>query len=171
MNLIEFNAALGGMNGVSIIQGIVKRMRFIDYVKVTKVNGNFVDGQRGDIILTNMEVLSIGGNGYAINITPKVGDIVMAFSSRTYIKDMKDFKQDTGVDSYCNSTLKCIPITSVDNAESTIIIDENGFSFTDANDNSITVNSDGINLADGNNNTITMSSDGTVINGKLTISN
>lgn len=154
MNGIELNAAIGGMNDVTIIQGIIKRMRFLDYVKVTKVNGNFVDGERGDVILTNMEVLSFGGNGYAITIKPKVGDIVMAFSSRTFIKDMKDFKQNTGVDSYSNSTLKCIPLCSSDNAESTITIDENGFVMSDANGNSIE-----------------MTSSGTVINGKLSISN
>jgi len=167
----ELNTQLSNMNTLDVIKGIVKRFRFVDYARVTSVTDGFVDAEREGIKFTNMEVLSLGAQKYAINIVPAKDDIVLILSSRTFIKDIKDFKQDTNVDSYSSATLKCIPICSPSKATSKITIDQNGFDFTDGNNNSIKLTGTGVDIADGNNNTISLSSSGVSINNKLTVSN
>ena len=169
---VELNAMLSNLNSSDIAKGIIKDMRFIDYAEVTAVNERYVDLKREDVIMTNVEVISLGCNGYSINLVPKVGDYVLVFSSRTFIKDTATLEQDTAVDSYAAPTLKCLPICSSGSeaAVSLITIDENGFTFNDTADsgesdkhNTILINKDGISITDRNGNTTIMNEDGITI--------
>ena len=169
---VELNAMLSNLNSSDISKGIIKDMRFIDYAEVTAVNERYVDLKREDVIMTNVEVISLGCNGYSINLVPKVGDYVLVFSSRTFIKDTATLEQDTAVDSYSAPTLKCLPICSSGSeaAVSLITIDENGFTFNDtANSgesdkhNTILINKDGISITDRNGNKVTCDSKGIAV--------
>lgn len=169
---VELNAMLSNLNSSDIAKGIIKDMRFIDYAEVTAVNERYVDLKREDVIMTNVEVISLGCNGYSINLVPKVGDYVLVFSSRTFIKDTATLEQDTAVDSYSAPTLKCLPICSSGSeaAVSLITIDENGFTFNDTVDtgeddkhNTILINKDGISITDRNGNTAIMNGDGITV--------
>lgn len=163
MNGVEFAAALSPLGETAKIQGIVKRMHFVDFAKVTMVTGNKVNLMRESATFTNVEVMSLGCQGYSINLVPKVGDFVMLFSSRTCIKDLGTLQQDTSVDSYSAATYKCIPICSNTAATSFITIDEKGFTFKDASANTIVIDTSGIKVTDMSANDITMNADGTVI--------
>ena len=163
MNGIEFAAALSPLGETAKIQGIVKRMHFVDFAKVTMVTGNKVNLMRESATFTNVEVMSLGCQGYSINLVPKIGDFVMLFSSRTCIKDLGTLQQDTSVDSYSAATYKCIPICSNTVATSFITIDEKGFTFKDASANTIVIDTAGIKVTDMSANDITMNADGTVI--------
>lgn len=169
---VELSAMLSNLNSSDIAKGIIKDMRFIDYAEVTAVNERYVDLKREDVIMTNVEVISLGCNGYSVNLVPKVGDYVLVFSSRTFIKDTATLEQDTAVDSYSAPTLKCLPICSSGSeaAVSLITIDENGFTFNDTADsgeadkhNTILINKDGISITDRNGNTAIMNKDGIAI--------
>ena len=169
---VELSAMLSNLNSSDIAKGIIKDMRFIDYAEVTAVNERYVDLKREDVIMTNVEVISLGCNGYSINLVPKVGDYVLVFSSRTFIKDTATLEQDTAVDSYSAPTLKCLPICSSGSeaAVSLITIDENGFTFNDTADtgeddkhNTILINKDGISITDRNGNTAIMNEDGITV--------
>ena len=160
MNGVEFAAALSPLGETAKIQGIVKRMHFVDFAKVTMVTGNKVNLMRGSATFTNVEVMSLGCQGYSINLVPKIGDFVMLFSSRTCIKDLGTLQQDTSVDSYSAATYKCIPICSSTVATSFITIDEKGFTFKDVSANTIVIDTAGIKVTDVNGNTITLSADG-----------
>ena len=169
---VELNAMLSNLNSSDIAKGIIKDMRFIDYAEVTAVNKRYVDLKRKDVVMTNVEVISLGCNGYSINLVPKVGDYVLVFSSRTFIKDTATLEQDTAVDSYSAPTLKCLPICSSGSeaAISLITIDENGFTFNDTADsgesdkhNTILINKDGISITDRNGNTAIMNEDGITV--------
>lgn len=169
---VELSAMLSNLNSSDIAKGIIKDMRFIDYAEVTTVNERYVDLKREDVIMTNVEVISLGCNGYSINLVPKVGDYVLVFSSRTFIKDTATLEQDTAVDSYSAPTLKCLPICSSGSeaAVSLITIDENGFTFNDTVDsgeddkhNTILINKDGISITDRNGNTAIMNKDGITV--------
>ena len=169
---VELNAMLSNLNSSDIAKGIIKDMRFIDYAEVTAVNERYVDLKRKDVIMTNVEVISFGCNGYSINLVPKVGDYVLVFSSRTFIKDTATLEQDTAVDSYSAPTLKCLPICSSGSeaAISLITIDENGFTFNDTADsgesdkhNTMLINKDGISITDRNGNTAIMNGDGITV--------
>ena len=163
MNGIEFAAALSPLGETAKIQGIVKRMHFVDFAKVTMVTGNKVNLMRESATFTNVEVMSLGCQGYSINLVPKIGDFVMLFSSRTCIKDLGTLQQDTSVDSYSAATYKCIPICSNTVATSFITIDEKGFTFKDVSANTIVIDTAGIKVTDMSANDITMNADGTVI--------
>ena len=163
MNGVEFAAALSPLGETAKIQGIVKRMHFVDFAKVTMVTGNKVNLMRESATFTNVEVMSLGCQGYSINLVPKVGDFVMLFSSRTCIKDLGTLQQDTSVDSYSAATYKCIPICSNTVATSFITIDEKGFTFKDVSANTIVIDTAGIKVTDMSANDITMNADGTVI--------
>lgn len=163
MNGIEFATALSPLGETAKIQGIVKRMHFVDFAKVTMVTGNKVNLMRESATFTNVEVMSLGCQGYSINLVPKVGDFVMLFSSRTCIKDLGTLQQDTSVDSYSAATYKCIPICSNTAATSFITIDEKGFTFKDASANTVVIDTAGIKVTDMSANDITMNADGTVI--------
>ena len=163
MNGVEFAAALSPLGETAKIQGIVKRMHFVDFAKVTMVTGNKVNLMRESATFTNVEVMSLGCQGYSINLVPKIGDFVMLFSSRTCIKDLGTLQQDTSVDSYSAATYKCIPICSNTAATSFITIDEKGFTFKDASANTIVIDTAGIKVTDMSANDITMNADGTVI--------
>lgn len=186
MNGVEFATALSPLGETAKIQGIVKRMHFVDFAKVTMVTGNKVNLMRESATFTNVEVMSLGCQGYSINLVPKVGDFVMLFSSRTCIKDLGTLQQDTSVDSYSAATYKCIPICSNTAATSFITIDEKGFTFKDVSANTIVIDTAGIKVTDTAGNSlettssavnisaangckIEMGSSGTVINGKLTV--
>ena len=160
MNGIEFAAALSPLGETAKIQGIVKRMHFVDFAKVTMVTGNKVNLMRESATFTNVEVMSLGCQGYSINLVPKIGDFVMLFSSRTCIKDLGTLQQDTSVDSYSAATYKCIPICSNTVATSFITIDEKGFTFKDVSANTIVIDTAGIKVTDVNGNTVTLSADG-----------
>lgn len=160
MNGVEFATALSPLGETAKIQGIVKRMHFVDFAKVTMVTGNKVNLMRESATFTNVEVMSLGCQGYSINLVPKVGDFVMLFSSRTCIKDLGTLQQDTSVDSYSAATYKCIPICSNTVATSFITIDEKGFTFKDVSANTIVIDTAGIKVTDVNGNTITLSADG-----------
>ena len=160
MNGVEFAAALSPLGETAKIQGIVKRMHFVDFAKVTMVTGNKVNLMRESATFTNVEVMSLGCQGYSINLVPKVGDFVMLFSSRTCIKDLGTLQQDTSVDSYSAATYKCIPICSNTVATSFITIDEKGFTFKDVSANTIVIDTAGIKVTDVNGNTVTLSADG-----------
>ena len=169
---VELNAMLSNLNSSDISKGIIKDMRFIDYAEVTAVNERYVDLKRKDVVMTNVEVISLGCNGYSINLVPKVGDYVLVFSSRTFIKDTATLEQDTAVDSYSAPTLKCLPICSSGSeaAVSLITIDENGFTFNDTADsgesdkhNTMLINKDGISITDRNGNTTIMNEDGIAV--------
>ena len=160
MNGVEFAAALSPLGETAKIQGIVKRMHFVDFAKVTMVTGNKVNLMRGSATFTNVEVMSLGCQGYSINLVPKIGDFVMLFSSRTCIKDLGTLQQDTSVDSYSAATYKCIPICSNTAATSFITIDEKGFTFKDVSANTIVIDTAGIKVTDVNGNTVTLSADG-----------
>ena len=169
---VELSAMLSNLNSSDIAKGIIKDMRFIDYAEVTAVNERYVDLKREDVIMTNVEVISLGCNGYSINLVPKVGDYVLVFSSRTFIKDTATLEQDTAVDSYSAPTLKCLPICSSGSEASVslITIDENGFTFNDTVDsgendkhNTILINKDGISITDRNGNTAVMNKDGITV--------
>lgn len=169
---VELNAMLSNLNSSDISKGIIKDMRFIDYAEVTAVNERYVDLKRKDVVMTNVEVISLGCNGYSINLVPKVGDYVLVFSSRTFIKDTATLEQDTAVDSYSAPTLKCLPICSSGSeaAVSLITIDENGFTFNDTADsgesdkhNTILINKDGISITDRNGNKVTCDSKGITV--------
>lgn len=160
MNGVEFATALSPLGETAKIQGIVKRMHFVDFAKVTMVTGNKVNLIRESATFTNVEVMSLGCQGYSINLVPKVGDFVMLFSSRTCIKDLGTLQQDTSVDSYSAATYKCIPICSNTVATSFITIDEKGFTFKDVSANTIVIDTAGIKVTDVNGNTITLSADG-----------
>lgn len=163
MNGVEFAAALSPLGETAKIQGIVKRMHFVDFAKVTMVTGNKVNLMRESATFTNVEVMSLGCQGYSINLVPKIGDFVMLFSSRTCIKDLGTLQQDTSVDSYSAATYKCIPICSNTVATSFITIDEKGFTFKDVSANTIVIDTAGIKVTDMSANDITMNTDGTVI--------
>lgn len=163
MNGVEFAAALSPLGETAKIQGIVKRMHFVDFAKVTMVTGNKVNLMRESATFTNVEVMSLGCQGYSINLVPKIGDFVMLFSSRTCIKDLGTLQQDTSVDSYSAATYKCIPICSNTAATSFITIDEKGFTFKDVSANTIVIDTAGIKVTDMSANDITMNADGTVI--------
>lgn len=160
MNGVEFSAALSGINRTAEMQGIVKRFRFIDYAEVTAVVNGYVNLKRGDLVFTNVEVLSFGCHKYSFSLVPAVGDYVLLLSSRTFIKDTGTLEQDIAVDSYSNSTLKCLPICSPRAAESLFILDENKISLKDADGNSLLINTDGITVTDKSGNTAVMSEDG-----------
>ena len=160
MNGIEFAAALSPLGETAKIQGIVKRMHFVDFAKVTMVTGNKVNLMRESATFTNVEVMSLGCQGYSINLVPKIGDFVMLFSSRTCIKDLGTLQQDTSVDSYSAATYKCIPICSNTVATSFITIDEKGFTFKDVSANTIVIDTAGIKVTDVNGNTVTLNADG-----------
>lgn len=169
---VELNAMLSNLNSSDIAKGIIKDMRFIDYAEVTAVNERYVDLKRKDVIMTNVEVVSLGCNGYSINLVPKVGDYVLVFSSRTFIKDTATLEQDTAVDSYSAPTLKCLPICSSasKSAVSLITIDKNGFTFKDTADsndtdkhNIVLINKDGISITDRNGNKATLNKDGLAV--------
>ena len=163
MNGVEFAAALSPLGETAKIQGIVKRMHFVDFAKVTMVTGNKVNLMRESATFTNVEVMSLGCQGYSINLVPKVGDFVMLFSSRTCIKDLGTLQQDTSVDSYSAATYKCIPICSNTAATSFITIDEKGFTFKDVSANTIVIDTAGIKVTDMSANDITMNADGTKV--------
>lgn len=163
MNGIEFAAALSPLGETAKIQGIVKRMHFVDFAKVTMVTGNKVNLMRESATFTNVEVMSLGCQGYSINLVPKIGDFVMLFSSRTCIKDLGTLQQDTSVDSYSAATYKCIPICSNTAATSFITIDEKGFTFKDVSANTIVIDTAGIKVTDMSANDITMNADGTKV--------
>ena len=163
MNGVEFAAALSPLGETAKIQGIVKRMHFVDFAKVTMVTGNKVNLMRESATFTNVEVMSLGCQGYSINLVPKIGDFVMLFSSRTCIKDLGTLQQDTSVDSYSAATYKCIPICSNTAAMSFITIDEKGFTFKDASANTIVIDTAGIKVTDMSANDITMNADGTTV--------
>lgn len=160
MNGVEFAAALSPLGETAKIQGIVKRMHFVDFAKVTMVTGNKVNLMRESATFTNVEVMSLGCQGYSINLVPKIGDFVMLFSSRTCIKDLGTLQQDTSVDSYSAATYKCIPICSNTAATSFITIDEKGFTFKDVSANTIVIDTAGIKVTDMSANDITMNADG-----------
>ena len=160
MNGVEFAAALSPLGETAKIQGIVKRMHFVDFAKVTMVTGNKVNLMRQSATFTNVEFMSLGCQGYSINLVPKIGDFVMLFSSRTCIKDLGTLQQDTSVDSYSAATYKCIPICSNTVAKSFITIDEKGFTFKDVSANTIVIDTAGIKVTDVNGNTVTLSADG-----------
>lgn len=160
MNGVEFAAALSPLGETAKIQGIVKRMHFVDFAKVTMVTGNKVNLMRESATFTNVEVMSLGCQGYSINLVPKIGDFVMLFSSRTCIKDLGTLQQDTSVDSYSAATYKCIPICSNTVATSFITIDEKGFTFKDVSANTIVIDTAGIKVTDMSANDITMNADG-----------
>ena len=160
MNGVEFAAALSPLGETAKIQGIVKRMHFVDFAKVTMVTGNKVNLMRESATFTNVEVMSLGCQGYSINLVPKIGDFVMLFSSRTCIKDLGTLQQDTSVDSYSAATYKCIPICSKTVAKSFITIDEKGFTFKDVSANTIVIDTAGIKVTDVSGNTVTLSADG-----------
>ena len=163
MNGIEFATALSPLGETAKIQGIVKRMHFVDFAKVTMVTGNKVNLMRESATFTNVEVMSLGCQGYSINLVPKIGDFVMLFSSRTCIKDLGTLQQDTSVDSYSAATYKCIPICSNTAATSFITIDEKGFTFKDVSANTIVIDTAGIKVTDMSANDITMNADGTKV--------
>ena len=163
MNGVEFAAALSPLGETAKIQGIVKRMHFVDFAKVTMVTGNKVNLMRESATFTNVEVMSLGCQGYSINLVPKIGDFVMLFSSRTCIKDLGTLQQDTSVDSYSAATYKCIPICSNTVATSFITIDEKGFTFKDASANTIVIDTAGIKVTDMSANDVTMNADGTKV--------
>ena len=163
MNGVEFAAALSPLGETAKIQGIVKRMHFVDFAKVTMVTGNKVNLMRESATFTNVEVMSLGCQGYSINLVPKIGDFVMLFSSRTCIKDLGTLQQDTSVDSYSAATYKCIPICSNTVATSFITIDEKGFTFKDVSANTIVIDTAGIKVTDMSANDITMNADGTIV--------
>ena len=163
MNGVEFAAALSPLGETAKIQGIVKRMDFVDFAKVTMVTGNKVNLMRESATFTNVEVMSLGCQGYSINLVPKIGDFVMLFSSRTCIKDLGTLQQDTSVDSYSAATYKCIPICSNTVATSFITIDEKGFTFKDVSANTIVIDTAGIKVTDMSANDITMNADGTKV--------
>ena len=163
MNGVEFAAALSPLGETAKIQGIVKRMHFVDFAKVTMVTGNKVNLMRESATFTNVEVMSLGCQGYSINLVPKIGDFVMLFSSRTCIKDLGTLQQDTSVDSYSAATYKCIPICSNTVATSFITIDEKGFTFKDVSANTIVIDTAGIKVTDTSANDITMNADGTKV--------
>ena len=163
MNGVEFAAALSPLGETAKIQGIVKRMHFVDFAKVTMVTGNKVNLMRESATFTNVEVMSLGCQGYSINLVPKIGDFVMLFSSRTCIKDLGTLQQDTSVDSYSAATYKCIPICSNTVATSFITIDEKGFTFQDVSANTIVIDTAGIKVTDMSANDITMNADGTIV--------
>ena len=163
MNGVEFAAALSPLGETAKIQGIVKRMHFVDFAKVTMVTGNKVNLMRESATFTNVEVMSLGCQGYSINLVPKIGDFVMLFSSRTCIKDLGTLQQDTSVDSYSAATYKCIPICSNTVATSFITIDEKGFTFKDVSANTIVIDTAGIKVTDMSANDITMNADGTTV--------
>lgn len=169
---VELSAMLSNLNSSDIAKGIIKDMRFIDYAEVTAVNERYVDLKREDVIMTNVEVISLGCNGYSISLVPKVGDYVLVFSSRTFIKDTATLEQDTAVDSYSAPTLKCLPICSSGSeaAISLITIDDNGFTFNDTADsgesdkhNTILINKNGISITDRNGNKVTCDSKGITV--------
>ena len=160
MNGVEFATALSPLGETAKIQGIVKRMHFVDFAKVTMVTGNKVNLMRESATFTNVEVMSLGCQGYSINLVPKIGDFVMLFSSRTCIKDLGTLQQDTSVDSYSAATYKCIPICSNTAATSFITIDEKGFTFKDASANTVVIDTAGIKVTDVNGNSVTLSKDG-----------
>ena len=163
MNGVEFATALSPLGETAKIQGIVKRMHFVDFAKVTMVTGNKVNLMRESATFTNVEVMSLGCQGYSINLVPKVGDFVMLFSSRTCIKDLGTLQQDTSVDSYSAATYKCIPICSNTAATSFITIDEKGFTFKDVSANTVVIDTAGIKVTDMSANDITMNADGTKV--------
>ena len=163
MNGVEFAAVLSPLGETAKIQGIVKRMHFVDFAKVTMVTGNKVNLMRESATFTNVEVMSLGCQGYSINLVPKIGDFVMLFSSRTCIKDLGTLQQDTSVDSYSAATYKCIPICSNTVATSFITIDEKGFTFKDVSANTIVIDTAGIKVTDMSANDITMNADGTKV--------
>ena len=163
MNGVEFAAALSPLGETAKIQGIVKRMHFVDFAKVTMVTGNKVNLMRESATFTNVEVMSLGCQGYSINLVPKIGDFVMLFSSRTCIKDLGTLQQDTSVDSYSAATYKCIPICSNTVATSFITIDEKGFTFKDVSANTIVIDTAGIKVTDMSANDMTMNADGTKV--------
>ena len=163
MNGVEFAVALSPLGETAKIQGIVKRMHFVDFAKVTMVTGNKVNLMRESATFTNVEVMSLGCQGYSINLVPKIGDFVMLFSSRTCIKDLGTLQQDTSVDSYSAATYKCIPICSNTVATSFITIDEKGFTFKDVSANTVVIDTAGIKVTDMSANDITMNADGTKV--------
>ena len=116
------------VDNYSKMRGIISQYTFLTYGKVqsfTSSTNTVSVLVKGKIVINNIEVLSLGGNSIAIQIVPKVGDIVLLLTTKEVIDTIKSFTLKDSPE-YDLSSMKAIPIASADSVDTTIVCDNNG---------------------------------------------
>ena len=116
------------VDNYSKMRGVISQYTFLTYGKVqsyTSSTNTVSVLVKGKIVINNIEVLSLGGNSIAIQIVPKVGDIVLLLTTKEVIDTIKSFTLKDSPE-YDLSSMKAIPIASADSVDTTIVCDNNG---------------------------------------------
>ena len=116
------------VDNYSKMRGVISQYTFLTYGKVqsyTSSTNTVSVLVKGKIVINNIEVLSLGGNSIAIQIVPKVGDIVLLLTTKEVIDTIKSFTLKDSPE-YDLSSMKAIPIASADSVYTTIVCDNNG---------------------------------------------
>ena len=116
------------VDNYSKMRGIISQYTFLTYGKVqsfTSSTNTVSVLVKGKIVINNIEVLSLGGNSIAVQIVPKVGDIVLLLTTKEVIDTIKSFTLKDSPE-YDLSSMKAIPIASADSVDTTIVCDNNG---------------------------------------------
>ena len=116
------------VDNYSKMRGIISQYTFLTYGKVqsfTSSTNTVSVLVKGKIVINNIEVLSLGGNSIAVQIVPKVGDIVLLLTTKEVIDTIKSFTLKDSPE-YDLSSMKAIPIASANSVDTTIVCDNNG---------------------------------------------
>ena len=116
------------VDNYSKMRGVISQYTFLTYGKVqsyTSSTNTVSVLVKGKIVINNIEVLSLGGNSIAVQIVPKVGDIVLLLTTKEVIDTIKSFTLKDSPE-YDLSSMKAIPIASADSVDTTIVCDNNG---------------------------------------------
>src|SRR5574344_165070 len=127
------------VDNYSKMRGVISQYTFLTYGKVqsyTSSTNTVSVLVKGKIVINNIEVLSLGGNSIAIQIVPKVGDIVLLLTTKEVINTIKSFTLKDSPE-YDLSSMKAIPIASADSVDTTIVCDNNGITI---NSKSVPIN-------------------------------
>ena len=127
------------VDNYSKMRGVISQYTFLTYGKVqsyTSSTNTVSVLVKGKIVINNIEVLSLGGNSIAIQIVPKVGDIVLLLTTKEVIDTIKSFTLKDSPE-YDLSSMKAIPIASADSVDTTIVCDNNGITI---NSKSVPIN-------------------------------
>jgi hypothetical protein len=120
------------VDNYSKMRGVISQYTFLTYGKVqsyTSSTNTVSVLVKGKIVINNIEVLSLGGNSIAIQIVPKVGDIVLLLTTKEVIDTIKSFTLKDSPE-YDLSSMKAIPIASADSVDTTIVCDNNGITIS-----------------------------------------
>lgn len=127
------------VDNYSKMRGVISQYTFLTYGKVqsyTSSTNTVSVLVKGKIVINNIEVLSLGGNSIAIQIVPKVGDIVLLLTTKEVIDTIKSFTLKDSPE-YDLSSMKAISIASADSVDTTIVCDNNGITI---NSKSVPIN-------------------------------